>query len=314
MAEKPLVSVVIPTHNRQEKLMRLIASVRASDYPQDRIELIVVDDASSDGTADRLRRDAPDITVVRNDPELLLAGSRNAGIERSRGELVFLIDDDNVLDNSCISCLVASFSEPSNLKVGILAPVALYLSSPDTVWWKGTGRSMVTSATVLMGRGEKYKGDGEMVRTVDCINAFMVRKEVFDQVGRFDSNAFPIHYDEADFGERVRRAGYEMFVNTRCRTWHDISPPDHKEDRSRAYHCQNEMRAYFCAKNRATFHGRYSRPIERLTFFMLFNWAISAVYLEVLLSDHKNPTERRWSLAKAYLRGLADGWKDLVRS
>lgn len=308
---EPLVSVVITTHNRQDKLMRLIGSIRATKYPRERIEIIVVDDASTDGTIDRLKRDAPGVLVVRNDLELLLAASRNIGIIRSTGELIFLIDDDNMLDPDCIPRLVATLSDPSS-NMGVVSPVALYLSAPTTVWWKGTARNMVTSKTSLLGRGEEYDPDEGMVKTADCINAFMVRREIFEEVGLFDSSTFPIHYDEADFGERVRRAGYEMFVDMKCRTWHDIPPPDVEEDRSRAYHCQNEMRAYYCARNRVIFHARYSRPAEWLSFFMIFNWAISGAYLEVLLTDRKNSIGKRISLSRSYLRGVVDGWKALV--
>jgi len=52
----PLISVVIPTYNRKEKLIRLLGSILRSDYPDNKIEIIVVDDASIDGTYKEVRR------------------------------------------------------------------------------------------------------------------------------------------------------------------------------------------------------------------------------------------------------------------
>ena len=91
---QPLVSVVIPTHNRKEKLARLIKSILESDYPKDKLEIIVVDDASTDNTFEYIKKKYPQAKIIRNEEEKLLAESRNIGIKASKGKYIFLIDDD----------------------------------------------------------------------------------------------------------------------------------------------------------------------------------------------------------------------------
>ena len=91
MSESPLVSVVIPTHNRANVLMRAIRSVFSQTYPN--IEIIVVDDGSEDGTATILRGLSGTRTVRQSNKGV--SAARNAGIAKSRGKLVAFLDSDD---------------------------------------------------------------------------------------------------------------------------------------------------------------------------------------------------------------------------
>ena len=91
-----LVSVVIPTRNRCHRLSRALASAREQTWGN--LEIIVVDDGSSDGTPEMLRRlSAEDsrVHVVRNDPAVGGAAARNRGIEAARGRWIAFLDDDD---------------------------------------------------------------------------------------------------------------------------------------------------------------------------------------------------------------------------
>lgn len=95
--EFELVSIVIPTHNRQPLLERAINSARAQSWPN--IEIIVVDDASSDSTDSYLQREAKidtRVRFIRNDVSKGGAGARNAGIKLALGTFVAFLDDDDL--------------------------------------------------------------------------------------------------------------------------------------------------------------------------------------------------------------------------
>jgi len=86
--ELPLVSIVIPTHNRKEKLTRPINSILQSNYPKDKLETIVVDDASTDGTYEEIRaKFHSGVKIIRNEREMLPAASRNIGIKMLMGNI-----------------------------------------------------------------------------------------------------------------------------------------------------------------------------------------------------------------------------------
>ena len=71
MERNPLVSIVIPTRNRKNKLIRLLASIMRSSYPADRLEVIVIDDASTDGTYHVVRKEFPKVKLLRNETVLV---------------------------------------------------------------------------------------------------------------------------------------------------------------------------------------------------------------------------------------------------
>lgn len=118
-----LISIYLPTKNRIDLLSRAINSVRAQTYPY--WELVVVDDGSTDGTANYLQQvasDEPRIKVLRNEASLGGCASRNLAITHARGELVTGLDDDDFILASHLSTLLDCFmaSTPSG------APHAAY--------------------------------------------------------------------------------------------------------------------------------------------------------------------------------------------
>src|ERR1700758_2302401 len=92
-AEEPLVSVIIPTFNRVHLLPQALGSVFAQNYRP--IEVIVVDDGSTDGTSDLLLRDWPQVVRIRQ-PQRGVSAARNTGIARSSGSFLAFLDSDNL--------------------------------------------------------------------------------------------------------------------------------------------------------------------------------------------------------------------------
>src|SRR5205085_7814671 len=111
----PLVTVIIPTYNRRRWIGECLDSVRAQTYP--RVETLVVDDCSTDGTAEWLRSDPRyAFARVRRQPENGgAARARNAGIRMARGELIAFIDSDDMLAPTHIERAVEAFGSRPNL-------------------------------------------------------------------------------------------------------------------------------------------------------------------------------------------------------
>lgn len=308
MKDKPRVSVIIPTRNRKEKLIRLIDSILKSNNVEDVLEIVVVDDASTDGTYEEIKRRFPQIRIIRNEKNLFLAGSRNKGIKNAKGFYLFLVDDDNVVDKNCISELVRSMEDDFNPPIGICAPIMYYFRQFNRILCAGIKRSMITSLTEFLGRDEIDHGQfNELIESMDFPNAFMVRREVIEKVGMFDEKNFPIHYDEADFGERTRKAGYKIICNPKAKIWHD-SPLPEEVDKSRMFNVDNEFRAYFTARNRILFHKKYSKWWQFLIFITIFNWLFTFLYLKVILFNSEGPFSERMKIAKKYIKGISNGY------
>ncbi|MBK43712.1 MAG: hypothetical protein CMN20_00565 [Roseovarius sp.] len=114
MTASPLISVILPTYNRAHTLMRAVTSVLNQDYRE--IELIVVDDASTDGTTELLESIAdPRLRVIRHDHNKGVAGATNTGIQAARGEIIAFQDsDDEWLDGKLSHQMARLAAAPSD--------------------------------------------------------------------------------------------------------------------------------------------------------------------------------------------------------
>ncbi len=300
MKSGPLVSVVIPTHNRKDKAVRLVRSVLDSDYPLDDMEIIVVDGASSDGTGRSMAGDFPQVKLIRMEKDLQVSGSRNAGISVSTGKYVFLVDDDNVMDRGCVRSLVETMD--SHPEIGSAMPLMFSHGQPERIWCSGVSRNMVTSVTSLRKGEERGEmGRTRLIDTKDCPNAFMLRRTAIEKVGLFDQVDFPFHYEEADYGERLRRAGYRIVCDTKARIWHDSDLVQ------TARLVQSPARAFYTARNRIVFHRRYSAWWEFMPFILIFYPLISTYYIGVIVLGPEGGLGLKAGRAWAYARGAFSG-------
>lgn len=297
----PLVSVVIPTHNRKDQLVRLIESINESSFRN--IETIVIDDNSTDGTYNEIVNKFQTIRIFRNDKKRLVSACRNIGIKNSRGDFIFLVDDDNILDSKCIENLLNFLNTHEN--VGVVAPLMYYFNKPTTIWCAGIRRSKLTSRTITIGNG---KQDGSKfnvaIESDDFPNAFMVRRTtVITQRVLFDEQRFPFMYEESDFTARIKRNGWKVMLVPSARIWHDV--PKDLLFMGR----YTSLKAYYLARNRIIFHKKYTRSREFSIFKIIFLPFLSFLYASLILQHWflKGQLSCGIKNSQFYIRGTVDG-------
>lgn len=205
-AERPLVSIVIPVFNKVEYtlecLAALVGSGDATNY-----EAIVVDDGSSDATADRVSA-LKGVRYTRNPSNEGFIGSCNRGAELARGEFLVFLNNDTAVQPGWLDALVSTFQ--AHPEAGLVGAKLLY----------GDGTLQEAGGILYKdGRGGNYgRFDAALdprythVREVDYCSgaAIAIRKELFEQLGRFDDRYRPAYYEDADLAMRVREAGYKV--------------------------------------------------------------------------------------------------------
>jgi len=266
--KKELVSIVIPTHNRKNMLIRLLKSILASSYKN--IEIIIVDDASSDGTSKFIKekyKSNKKIKLIKNKINLFTAESRNVGLKHAMGEFVFFIDDDNALDRLTISNLATLLTKDSS--VGEVGPVNYSYANKNKILWARTNRNMVTTFT-NQSRNLKKFGKLESWDTDDVPNAFMIRATVVKKNKIYFRKYYGIMYEESDFAYRIKNLGYSIKVVRGAKIYHDVEEyTDGKMTKDYIYHfMENKRRPYVTARNRVIFHSIYSDRIK-LIFIIL---------------------------------------------
>ena len=298
--EFPSVSVIIPTHNRKEKLLRLLNSVLRSNYPKDKLEIIVIDDCSTDGTFKEVIRRFPSVIIKKNKKEIYLAAMRNLGIKISNGQFIMFIDDDNVVDSNAIIELTRAMV--NNRKIGVAGPLMYYYKDPKRIWCAGIKRSYITSRTISLGLGTLDKGQyKDLIESEDFPNAFMVRREIFEKIGLFDEENYPFHYLEADFCQKVKRAGYKIVTVPTAKIYHDIPV------KPLGIHRFDIKRAYYWGRNRITFHCRYSKRIQFILFIFFFEpFLIIPSYLFLFIFS-KETIGKKLNIISAFIKGIRDG-------
>jgi GT2 family glycosyltransferase len=306
---EPFVSIVIPTHNRKFMVVRLLKSIYASTYTH--IEIIVVDDASTDGTMECIKRtfpNKPKLYTIHNASNVYTAGARNIGIHHARGKYIFFIDDDNVVEKEAIAALVSVFEK--NERAGVLGLVNYSFSDKNKILWVCTKRNMYTSKTDQPRSLDEFSGL-DIWDTADVPNAFMVRLSIIADNSIHFRQIFEIMYEESDFAYRIRNAGYGVQVVRSAHIYHDIESQHGEVKIDYMYHVmENSRRPYVFARNRVLFHSLYSTKIQFIDIISIWIWVFALYYSYKIIwySGVGNfPLSRRIQLVCQYMKGTFDG-------
>ncbi len=215
------MAVVVLTYNGRSLIETCLRSVRASSYP--RFRVVVVDNASTDGTADLVRSTFPEVALMRNETNLGFAAAYNRAIRDLTDDFVVLLNQDTEVANPrWIDELVARAQSGGD--VASVACRLLFRSDPSLVnslggmayWWTGTVDLAYGEADGAAGRQdpEPFAASG---------GAMLVRREAFLAAGGFDETFF-MYCEDFDLGWRLRLLGYRALLASEARVLHDVSP------------------------------------------------------------------------------------------
>lgn len=294
---QPLISIVITTHNRREKVLRAIKSVLASIYLEDKLEIIIVDDASTDGTSRSIRStfSKDSLRLLEFKREQLVSECRNIGLKEAKGEYIFFLDDDVIVAPRTISKLVKFLLQNENVACAI--PLILYYNKPNVIWCAGIKHNFWTTLGKLIGHNKLNNGQfGHHPICSDSVfTAFMVRKSIANEL-KFDSENFPIGWEDMDFAVKIKRkAKHDVVVLPWVTVWHDYSG---------AHFLKNKLRLYFEVRNRVLFHRRWSTNSLQYFFSTSFSVTIGLSYILFSLTFKRDYVNRVRVVFKALLDAL----------
>lgn len=214
MPQRPLVSIIIPTKDRKEKLEACLRSVFAQRYQQ--IQVIVVDNASSDATAAMIRWYFPGVFYVYNPTNRGAAAAKNQGLKVARGKYLWFLDSDSRVDNvDCLEAMVTLLHEHDD--IGSLGG-ELYTISDNRI-------VSLVKYLLINGQGEtKYFAPPEVILK-DCdycatANCFLRREDILS-LGGFDPAYFYL-CEDAELGYRLKRMGKRNVCDYRVAVFHNV--------------------------------------------------------------------------------------------
>jgi rhamnopyranosyl-N-acetylglucosaminyl-diphospho-decaprenol beta-1,3/1,4-galactofuranosyltransferase len=205
------VAVVIVTYNRADLLVRMLDGLAAQTHRPDAV--FVVDNASTDHTADVLRRDDLDLRVMRSAENLGGAGGFHLGLSTAYDagfDRFWLMDDDVVPAPECLAVLMA---QDEDCLAAVRQDVAGRLVEKAAV--RFDLRNPLAISPKRASVEDTYRDRGAMPARVEVQNVafegFMLRRAVVDRIGLPDP-AYFIFYDDVDFAVRARRAGFVIWA------------------------------------------------------------------------------------------------------
>jgi GT2 family glycosyltransferase len=223
------VSIIIVTWNSQEFIRNCLDSIFLSQSNLT-LEIIVVDNGSSDHTTKIVEEFYPQVNLIQNKKNLGYAKANNQGIEKVRGEYILLLNPDTQVLEDALSWMYEFMEE--NPKIGALGPKLL---NPDksvqascgefptfsTLVWEFSGLSRLFPKSKIFGRWKMGYFDFNETREVDqpMGSCLMLRRETLDDVGIFDEN-FGMFFNDVDLCFAIRKRGWKIYFYPKAKVIH----------------------------------------------------------------------------------------------
>jgi hypothetical protein len=288
-------TAVILSFNDGLSVVRCVESLRASTAP---VEIVVVDNASSDGAPELIRRDCPGSTLLVNERNLGFGAGCNVGIEAAlaRGaEFVLLLNQDTTVAPDAVERLVAAMD--AHPRAAVIGPKT-WSGTPlpdgrQRILYAGAWRERLPLSQRLPGIEQPDDGRYDRAAAVDFVwgHGMMLRAAALRSVGAFDP-AFFMYYEDLDLCRRLTSAGYEARYEPAATMWHDIVDGA-RATRSEAWRWEQKVRSV------RVFHRKYYGAVA----------AAGLTALTVLADVRMLARNRSWTairqLLSAYGRQLA---------
>jgi N-acetylglucosaminyl-diphospho-decaprenol L-rhamnosyltransferase len=207
VSAEPDISISLVNTDNRDLLLDCLRSLGGAARSVS-LQTIVVDNASTDGSADAVEAEFPGVEVVRRERRNGFGANHNEGIRRSRGRYVLILNEDTVLHEGMLDAMCRFMDE--NPEIGVTGPRIYYPDGsvqPSAFRFPTPARVALTTLTLQ--RAFWRQSDTDRIARVDwvCAAALLARRTALEAIGGFDERLF-IYSEDPDLCLRMRDAGY----------------------------------------------------------------------------------------------------------
>ncbi|MEL6975842.1 MAG: glycosyltransferase family 2 protein [Bacteroidota bacterium] len=285
---KPLVSIITVNYNESLVTMEFLESIRKLTYPN--VEVIVVDNDSPNDDPDAIKTAFPEIQLIKSHENLGFAGGNNLGVKHSKGELLLFVNNDTIVPEHFLEPLVETLQNDS--KIGMVSPKIKFHWDPTLIQYAGyTPMNKWTIRNSSIGYHQKDDGTFDVPKETQSIHgaAMMVPRRVVEAVGMMTEIYF-LYYEEHDWAEMIKRAGYKIFYQPKSYILHKESVSTGKF---------SPLKTYYISRNRILFARRNFKP------FSLFISLVFQVFVSIPKNLLKFTVKREFEHLKAFWRAVS---------
>ena len=291
-ASQPLISIITINYNQLSVTCEMLDSIRLLTYPN--IEVIIVDNGSKENPESHLNQHYPEFQCIRSDENLGFSGGNNIGIEASKGDFLYFVNNDTEIPDGGIEKILALFDRIP--KLGVVSPMLCYYPRPegattDIIQFVGaTEVNPYTARNVILGEKEPQNNQYTEAKPTPYAHgaAMMMPREVIEKVGMWPMNFF-LYYEELDWCEQIRRAGYEIYVEPNAMVYHKESISIGK---------LNPFKTYYLTRNRILFMRR------NRSFFQVFVFTLFLIFFTIPKNIIMYIVRGEWDHLSAFVRGI----------
>ncbi|MBN1920925.1 MAG: glycosyltransferase family 2 protein [Anaerolineae bacterium] len=301
-----LLTIIIVSWNVRELLKRALASIAASWGAHPGLEVIVVDNASTDDSVAMLHAEFPHITVIANTENLGFTKANNQGLAIARGAFILLLNPDTEVCESALHTLIDyAKQDPA---IGIIGPQLL---NPDqtiqpsrrrfptlpVLFLESTWLQKWAPRSLLRRYYVKDRSASE-IQSVDWITgaAMLTRREVVQQVGGLDEGFF-MYSEELDWCRRIKQAGWEIAYLPTARITHHEGKSSEQVVPARHIYFQSSKVRYT-----RKYHGAITAEILRLWLLGQYLWQLGLEAAKALLGNQRPLRAQRMAAYRSVLR------------
>lgn len=262
MKNAPLVSIITVNYNQPHYTSQLLASLQQISYPN--WEVIVVDNGCSPEGKIEFPSDLSQLKYVCSEENLGFAGGNNLGIKKSQGQYILLLNNDTEVEPGFLEPMLELMEKDAS--IGIVSPMLIYQESGKIQY---AGARAVNPVT---GRGKKLghlcePKDYNKCYTTELAHgaAMLFRRELLTKVGYLFEGFF-LYYEEHDWTERVKKAGYQVYFQGLSQVYHKESASVGKVSTLKTYF-MNRSRILYLLRNTSGFARMSSLSVY---FFIAF--------------------------------------------
>ena len=229
MTDLPLVSVIILNYNAGDLLLNCINSLKKSTYGN--LEIIVVDNISSDNSQEKCKEKFPEIKLIQNKENLGYCGGNNVGIKEAKGKFIVILNPDTIVEENAIQNMCNTLDSNSEISVvgaKIIDPDGKFQLSSRRVYptfltslFQISGLSYIFPKSKLFGRYNYTYISENSTHSVDSVSGacMMFPVSLYYELKGFDERFF-LYFEDTDFCYQAKKKGYKIIYNPEVSIYH----------------------------------------------------------------------------------------------
>lgn len=270
------VFIVVLNWNRKDDTIRCLESLEKIQNPNIKIQIIVVDNGSTDGSIEEIKNQKPKIknlNIIENKKNLGFAAGNNTGIKYAMEngvDFVLILNNDTLVDKSLLVHLIKAAEKYKN--AGVFSPKIYFApgfefrkerySKKDlgkVIWYAGGIIDWDNVLASNRGVDEVDKGQHDKITEIDFATGacMFVRREVLQEVGLFDERYF-MYFEDADLSQRAKRYDWKVLFVPDAKLWHKVA---------QSSGIGSNLNDYFITRNRLLFGMRYAPLRAKFALF-----------------------------------------------